>query len=524
MGSRVELFEQIRRDRDREGLSIRALAARHGVHRRAVRQALASALPPAKRSPSSRPAPRLGAYRPLVDAWLEADREAPRKQRHTAKRIWRRLVDEHGADVAETTVRDYVRARKRALGWPVGEVFVPQVHASGAQAEVDWGQAQIDLAGTRTKVHLFFMRASFSGAAFCQASLAETQQAFLELHVEAFDWFGGVFERVRFDNLSSAVRQVLKGRRRVETDRFVALRSHYLFESQFTMPGLEGAHEKGGVEGEVGRLRRNHLVPVPAVADLAELNALLLAGCESDLRRRIVGRAETVGEAWQRERPLLRALPTEPFDTTETAAPRVDAKSLVTVRQNRYSVPVCLAGLKVHPRIGAREITISHGGAVVARHERLHGKFGTSARLDHYLELLARKPGGLEHSLALAQQRERGAWPAGFDELWAALSGRYGPAVSAAGARQTRSRCGCTSPRRRSPARRDGIAGAPFTERCGMRRTSISGGIPSRLGGAVKAGKWSSSSSGSSPMLSRSEKPSRAACRSKVGYRPVSTR
>jgi transposase len=431
MESRVELFEQIRRERDREGLSIRALAERHGVHRRAVRAALVSALPPGKCSPVSRPAPKLGAYRALIDGWLEADRDAPRKQRHTAKRIHRRLVDEHGADVAETTVRDYVRARKRAMGWPVGEVFVPQVHAPGVGAEVDWGQAQVELAGVPTTVHLFLMRASFSGAAFCQASLVETQQAFLELHVEALEWFGGVFEQVRFDNLTSAVKQVLRGRRRVETDRFVALRSHYLFASEFTTPGLQGAHEKGGVEGEVGRFRRNHLVPVPAVADLAELNARLLAGCEADLARRIVGRPVCVGEAWAHERPLLRALPAERFDATETAAPRVDAKSLVTVRQNRYSVPVCLAGLRVAARIGAREITISHAGRVVARHERLHGRFGTSALLDHYLELLARKPGGLEHSLALAQERERGAWPRAFDELWAALTARYGRSEAA---------------------------------------------------------------------------------------------
>ena len=131
MGSRVEQFEQIRRDRDREGLSIRALAERHGVHRRAVRQALASPVPPAKRAPVGRPAPKLGPYRALIDGWLEADREAPRKQRHTARRIWQRLVDEHGAEVAEATVRQYVRARRRAMGWPVGEVFVPQVHAPG---------------------------------------------------------------------------------------------------------------------------------------------------------------------------------------------------------------------------------------------------------------------------------------------------------------------------------------------------------------------------------------------------------
>jgi len=422
----VEQFEQIRRDRDREGLSIRGLAVRHGVHRRAVRDALASAVPPVKRSPVGRPAPKLGPYRAVIDGWLEADRTAPRKQRHTARRIHQRLVDEHGADVAETTVRQYVRARKRAMGLAVCEVFVPQAHAPGMQAEVDWGEAEVVLAGVAVTVHLFVMRASFSGAVFCQASLVETQQAFLELHVQAFEWFGGVFPSLRFDNLKSAVKKVLKGRRRVESDRFVALRSHYLFVSQFTTPGIQGAHEKGGVEGEVGRHRRNHLVPVPDVADLAELNRLLLAGCESDLDRRIDGRAVTVGEAWAAERPLLLGLPAEPYDACETAAPRVDAKSLVTIRQNRYSVPVALAGLKVSARVGAREITINHSGREVARHERLHGKAGTSAQLDHYLELLARKPGAMENSVALAQERDRGTWPGCFDELWAALSDRYG--------------------------------------------------------------------------------------------------
>src|SRR4051794_27791317 len=369
MGSRVEQFEQIRRDRDREGLSIRALAARHGVHRRAVRQALASAVPPVKRAPVGRPAPKVGPYRVIIDGWLEDDRRAPRKQQHTAKRVWSRLVDEHGAEVAQTTVRDYVRARKREMGRPVRDVSVPQLHAPGQEAEVDWGEARVCLGGEAVKVHLFVMRASFSGAVFCQASLVETQQAFLELHVEAFEWFGGVFAHLRYDNLTSAVKKVLKGRRRVESDRFVALRSHYLFASQFTTPGLEGAHEKGGVEGEVGRFRRNHLVPVPVIGDLAELNALLLADCEADLARRIDGRAGTIRQAWAIERPLLRALPSEAFDSAEAAAPRVDQKSLVTVRQNRYSVPVALAGLKVSARVGAREITISHGGELVARHE-----------------------------------------------------------------------------------------------------------------------------------------------------------
>ncbi len=203
MGSRVELFEQIRRDREREGLSIRELARRHGVHRRAVRQALAAALPP------------------------------PRKQRHTAKRIWQRLVSEQGADVAETTVREYVRRRRRELGDPVDEVFVPQVHEPGQEAEVDWGEAVVEIAGQRLEVGLFLMRACYSGGAFVIAFERQTQQAFLEAHVEAFHFFGGVFHTIRYDNLRSAVKQVLRGRRRIEQDRFVALRSHYLFEWKF---------------------------------------------------------------------------------------------------------------------------------------------------------------------------------------------------------------------------------------------------------------------------------------------------
>jgi transposase len=430
MGSRVELFEQIRRDRDREGLSLRALAARHHVHRRTVKQALESPLPPPRKRPEGRPAPKLGPYRELIDSWLEADRTAPRKQRHTARRVWRRLLDEHGAEVAERTVRDYVAARRRELGEP-GEVFVPQVHQAGMEAEVDWGEAQVVLAGRLVKVHLFYLRACFSGAAFCMAFRRCTQQAFLEAHVEALAWFGGVFALVRYDNLSAAVKLVLRGRRREETDRFVALRSHYLFESAFTLAGLEGAHEKGGVEGEVGRFRRNHLVPVPEVASLAELNALIRAGLEADLARTIVGRSETVGQALERERPLLRPLPAEPADTDEVSSVRVDSKALVTVRQNRYSVPVALAGRRVVARVGAREIEMVWDGKVVARHERLVERFAVSARLDHYLELLRRKPGALQGSLALQQERERGAWPECFDELWQAIAAKVGASEAA---------------------------------------------------------------------------------------------
>jgi transposase len=423
--SRVEQFEQIRRDHAREGLSIRELASRHGVHRRAVRQALESAVPPPKRAPESRPAPKLGAYRAVIDEILQADRKAPRKQRHTARRIWQRLVAEHGAEVSERQVCRYVHAKRWELG-EVGEVFVPLIADAGVEGEVDWGQAKVVLRGELVEVHLFEMRACFSGAAFVMAFMDETQQAFLEGHVRALEWHGGVFDVLRYDNLKSAVVRVLKGRRRVESDRFVALRSHYRFESAFCLPGVRGAHEKGGVEGEVGRFRRRHLVPVPEVSSIEELNELLEEACWQDLDRTITGQSETVGQRRDRERVLLNTLPKEPHPTWEEATPRVDAKAFATVRTNRYSVPASLAGLKIRARVEASEISFWHDGKQVARHERLHGHHQISAKLDHYLDLLARKPGALARSLALRQQRDRGDWPACFDELWGKLVERSG--------------------------------------------------------------------------------------------------
>ena len=431
MGSRVEQFEQIRRDREREGLSIRDLARRHGVHRRTVRQALASPLPPPRKQPVGRPAPKLGPYRLLIDGWLIADREEPRKQRHTARRVWQRLIDEHGVEVSERQVCRYVRVRRRELGDPVDEVFVPQVHEPGVEAEVDWGEAVVEIAGQRRSVYLFLMRACYSGAAFVIAFERASQQAFLEAHVEAFQFFGGTFALIRYDNLRSAVKQVLRGRRRIEQDRFVGLRSHYLFESAFTRRGREGAHEKGGVEGEVGRFRRRYLVPVPKVGSLKELNDLLEDGCFAELERRIAGRDESVREALRAEMRILRPLPVEEFETAEPASPRVDAKALVTVRQNRYSVPVALVGLRVAARIGAREIVLSHQGRELVRHPRLHGRYQTAAKLDHYLECLQRKPGALKGSLPLRQEREHGRWPRCFDELWQQIEDRYGASEAA---------------------------------------------------------------------------------------------
>ena len=431
MKSRVEQFEEIRRDWAREGTTIRELARRHGVHRRAVRQALKSAEPPAKAKPRSRPHPRIGPYQQIIDQWLIDDKSAPRKQRHTARRIYQRLIDEEGAELAESTVRRYVRIRKLELSLATDEVFCPQIHLPGKDAEVDWGEAEVVLAGERQIVNLFLMRSSFSGAAFCWASKLSTQQAFLYGHTLAFEFFGAVFPHLRYDNLTSAVKKILRGRRRIESDRFTQLRSHYLFESEFTTPGIRGAHEKGGVEGEVGRFRRRHLVPVPEVDSIEQLNQLLRAGAEADLDRRIIGKENIVGEDLSHEKQFMLALPAEPFDTSEQNRVRVDRKSLITARQNRYSVPVALVGLMVSTRVGAERVRIYHCGKEVASHERLFGRFETRARLDHYLELLRQKPGALEGSLALSQERAAGDFPESLELLWQEITKRHGRSEAA---------------------------------------------------------------------------------------------
>jgi len=248
MRSRVELFEKIRRDRRLDDVSIRELADRHGVHRRTVRQALDDAVPPPRKVYPARPRPAIDGWVAVIDAWLIADEDAPRKQRHTARRIWQRLVAEHQATLSEVTVSRYVARRRVELGLLTHEVSIPQTHLAGAEAEVDFGEFYSMIAGLVVKCWMFVMRLSHSGKAFHVTFATQAQEAFLEGHVLAFEYFGGVPGRIRYDNLKPAVIRVLKGRDRTESERFTALRSHYGFDSFFCRPGIEGAHEKRGVE------------------------------------------------------------------------------------------------------------------------------------------------------------------------------------------------------------------------------------------------------------------------------------
>lgn len=419
----MELFETIRREYEFGEKTIAGVARKLGVHRRMVRDAIRDAMPMARKKPE-RPHWKLTPFIPLIEDMLAADCGAPRKQQHTAHRIWQRIKQEvPGCEIGERSIRKYVRKRRLALGLIGRETCIPQSYPWGSEAQVDWYEAYADLGGERTHLQVFEMRSMAGGGSFHRAYPRATQQAFLEGHELAFRRFGGVFKRLRYDNLKSAVKRILQGHRREETARFIAFRSHWMFEAVFCTPG-EG-HEKGGIEGEGGYFRRNHWVPVPQAEDLEDLNEQLLAACYEDEQRKIAGRELTVGQGIIAEKEHLLPIAEEGFDLAEVSFPKVDGMGRVKVRTNFYSAPVRV-GLEVQAKIYASYVEVWHEGQCVARHERCYSRLQEILDLEHYLEPLDRKPGALAGSKPLEQWRQKGRWPASYDQIWEQLMIRNG--------------------------------------------------------------------------------------------------
>ncbi len=421
----MELFEELRRELTYGVGTVRGVARKFHVHRRVVRQALASAVPPDRKVPE-RPAPALDPVRQYIEDILTADLKAPRKQRHTAHRIWVRLRSEMPEyAVAESTVRAHVRERKAALGLSGREVHIPQVYDWGHEGQADWYEAWVVLCGVHVKVQVFSLRSMKTGAAFHRAYLRATQQAFFEAHEAALKYFGGVFQVIRYDNLASAVKKVLQGRTRIEHESFIKFRSHWCFTSEFCAP--RQPQEKGGIEGEAGTYRRNHFVPVPEVKDLAELNQMLLASCIEDQSRIIGSRSAPVGELMLEERVHLTQLPAEGFDIAESKSPTVDGKRCVKLVNVWYSTPL-RPGAKVTARVLPHSVEVWYAGKLVAQHERSYTHGQEIYDLNHYLDVLDKKPGALPGSLPLAQWRDAGLWPKSLDvlhTLWQKHLGRH---------------------------------------------------------------------------------------------------
>ena len=408
---RMDQYEYIRTAYRVYKKGIRQIERETGHSRVTIRKVLQGEFTEYRRR-STQPYPVLENYRDTIERWLKEDRDNPKKQRHTARRIFRRLVEEEGFKGSEVTVRRYVRQWKATEGIEPPGTFLILEPECGREAEADWGRAVAMIRGVRVPIHFFCMRSRFSGRHFVRAYPCEKQQAFFDAHVHAFRFFGGVFPTVVYDNLTSAVKKVLTGHGRIEQEGFLKLRSYYNFEARFCNPG--SAHEKGGTEGAIGYIRRNYLVPIPVAGSFEELNERLLKACLLHGSYHTAGRTEDVASLFEREKEHLIELPA-PFANISLLETKVDKYSTVVVDKNRYSVPVSHTRVKARVELSVDRVDIFYDGRRIASHERLFGNNKWQLNPQHYLELIQRKPGAFDCALVI--RRWRPAWPKCLEDL-----------------------------------------------------------------------------------------------------------
>ncbi len=411
----VELYRQVRHSVRIEGLSRREAARRFGLDPRTVAKMLAFSVPPGYRRSHPAARPKLDPFVGIIDQILADDKGRPAKQRHTSKRIFERLRAEHGYAGGLTIVKDYVLGQRQRQR----EMFVPLRHDPG-HAQADFGEAVAVIGGVERKIHFFAMDLAHSDAGFVQAYPAETTEAFCAGHVAAFDFFGKVPQSILYDNTRIAVSRILGDGRRQRTRVFSELQSHYLFTDRFGRPGK--GNDKGKVEGLVGLIRRNYLVPLPHAASFDVLNEDLLTACRRRLDDRLRGHDETIGERMTRDLVAFHDLPPTPYDACEKQAGRVSSLSLVRYRGTDYSVPTAWGHREVVIRGYVHEVVISCGAEIIARHVRSYEREDFVFDPLHYLALLEQKIGALDQAAPLA------GWelPEAFATLRRLLEARMG--------------------------------------------------------------------------------------------------
>jgi transposase len=411
----VELYGRVRHAVRIEGLSNREAARRFGIDPRTVAKMLVFSVPPGYRRSVPAKRPKLDPFIGIIEQILEDDKSRPAKQRHTSKRIFERVRDEHGYAGGLTIVKDYVLACRQRLR----EVFVPLRHDPG-HAQADFGEAVAVIGGVERKIHFFAMDLPHSDAGFVQAYPAETTEAFCAGHAAAFSFFGKVPKSILYDNTTLAVARILGDGTRQRTRVFSELQSHYLFLDRFGRPGK--GNDKGKVEGLVGYVRRNFLVPVPRATSFQALNAKLLDDCHRRHGDRLRGHAETIGERLARDLAVFQSLPPTPYDACEKQAGRVSSLSLVRYRGTDYSVPTAYGHREVLVRGYVHEVVVSCGADIIARHARSYEREDFVFDPLHYLALLERKIGALDQAAPLA------GWelPEAFATLRRLLEARMG--------------------------------------------------------------------------------------------------
>ena len=391
---KVELYGRVRRAVLVDGVSQRTVAREFGISRKSVQKMVAFSVPPGYRRQEAVKRPKLDAFVGVIDAIVEEDKTRPAKQRHTAKRVFDRLREEHRFTGGYTIVKDYLRsATQRGR-----EMFIPLVHPAG-EAQADFGEALVVIGGVECKAHYLVVDLPHSDDCFVIAFPAETTEAFLEGHVKAFAYFGGVPTRILYDNTKIAVAKILGGAERKRTRAFSELQSHYLFADKFGRPAK--GNDKGKVEGLVGYARRNFMVPIPRFASWDAFNTHLEAACRKRRERTLRGHKETIAERFVRDRAALLPLPASPYDACEKVAARVSSLALVRYRGNDYSVPTRHGHLKVLVRGYVHEVTIACGSEIVAKHLRSYEREAVVYDPLHYLALLEQKTRALDQAAPL---------------------------------------------------------------------------------------------------------------------------
>jgi transposase len=406
----VEKREQIRRAYFVENKSMRAVAKELHCSRDTVKKAIASPAGEPYTMTQERPAPVLGPYTARIDELLAESEHMPRKQRYTGHKIYE-LIKGDGYTGSESGVRRYIGQRRREKRRP--KVYLPLEFDPGCDAQGDWGEAVVIMAGKQVTVQVFTLRLNYSRKLFARAYPTQKQECFLDAHVQAFHYFGGVPQRISYDNLKTAVVRILEGRNRQEQRTFVVFRSYYLFESHFCTPGK--GNEKGGVESSVGFGRRNFMVPIPRVDSFAVLNDLLLARCQADDSRTVDRQERPIGEMWAEERSLLRPLPEHDFDCCVIRSVSLNGYSQVEFETNRYSVPTDKARKHLVLKAYPFRVDILDHKEVIASHPRCYDHKQDILDPLHYLPLLEERPGAFDHAKPIRRWRE--TWPPVYETL-----------------------------------------------------------------------------------------------------------
>jgi len=406
----VDEREKMRRAHFFEHKSMRQIARELGHSRTTVKEAIESAEAKEYTLQQPRPAPVLGPYKARVDELLAENERLPRKQRYTGHKIYEDIYGQ-GYRGSESSVRRYIGLQRRDK--KKRPVFMPLEFDPGTDAQVDWTEAEAIIAGEQVTVQLFLIRRCYSRKLFVRAYPAQKQEAFFEGHVLAFHHFGGIPQRLSYDNLKIAVQYILEGGGRQEQKRFVTFRSHYLFLSHYCTPGQ--GHEKGRVEKGAGFSRRNFMVPIPRADSFEELNAHLLAACVADDQRRVDRQTLTIGEMWEQEKPFLRSLPEHDYDCFITKAAVLNPYSQVQFDTNRYSVPADHAYRNLVLKVYPFRVDIQHMNETIASHPRCYGQKQDIFDPLHYLPLLEQRPGSFEHATPIRRWRKE--WPPIYERL-----------------------------------------------------------------------------------------------------------